>query len=67
MSKVENKTRAPKGGREIVCPECDGASTVYHFSWSALACVWCEAEINKNDWETNSPGAAHLLPNTITS
>tara|TARA_R110002020_G_scaffold18695_2_gene64980 strand:- start:20480 stop:20821 length:342 start_codon:yes stop_codon:yes gene_type:complete len=50
MSKVNNKTRAPTGGREIVCPECDRASTVYHFSWSALACVWCEAEVNKNDW-----------------
>ena len=53
MTKVENKTRAPKGGREIVCPECDGTATVYHFSWSALECTWCKAKINKNDWETN--------------
>jgi ribosomal protein L37AE/L43A len=52
MPGVNGKTRAPKHGRVIVCPECDAESRVYHFAWSALTCTKCEADVAKNDWET---------------
>ena len=51
--RVNNWTRAPKDGREIVCPKCDEVTRVYHFAWSALVCILCKATVNKNDWETN--------------
>jgi ribosomal protein L37AE/L43A len=50
MLSVNRDTRAPKHGRVIVCPECDAEARVYHFSWSALTCTKCKADVDKNDW-----------------
>ena len=33
---VTKSTRAPKTGRQIVCPKCNSVATVYHFSWIRL-------------------------------
>jgi len=48
--KVTTRTRAPRMGRQIVCPECNTTATVYHFAWSGLQCQHCEQMIDKYDW-----------------
>lgn len=48
--KVNQRTRAGKNGKEIVCPKCNGTSRVYHFSWSATTCQKCKEMIDKYDW-----------------
>lgn len=55
MAKAETKpvdkhTRAPQAGRLIVCPQCSKASRVYHFAWSALACINCGQMVSKKDF-----------------
>ena len=47
---VNNRTRAPRDGRWIVCPHCDGASRVYNFAWSALYCMYCKRKADKHEW-----------------
>ena len=47
---VTKSTRAPRMGRQIVCPECNTTATVYHFAWSGLQCQHCEKMIDKYDW-----------------
>ena len=49
--KVTTRTRAPRMGRQIVCPECNTTATVYHFAWSGLQCQHCEQMIDKYDWD----------------
>ena len=49
--KVTRYTRAGKEGKYIICPHCTGASRVYHFSWSALYCMYCKKDSEKYDWE----------------
>jgi hypothetical protein len=46
---VNKYTRAPREGREIVCP-CGAKHTMWHFSWTALYCRYCDKDINKGDW-----------------
>ena len=48
--KVTKFTRAPRIGRQIVCPECNTTATVYHFAWSGLQCQHCKQMIDKYDW-----------------
>ena len=41
------------GGREgktIICPECGSDTHVHHFSWDALKCGSCAADVEKYDW-----------------
>jgi len=47
---VSKYTRAGRNGREIVCPNCDAKHKVYHFSWTALTCMDCGKDINKEEW-----------------
>ena len=50
LVKVTKSTRAPRMGRQIVCPECNTVATVYHFAWSGLQCQHCKQMIDKYDW-----------------
>ena len=47
---VSKSTRASRQGKMIICPECEYKQFVYHFSWSALNCIHCDASVNKLDW-----------------
>tara|TARA_R100000008_G_scaffold11124_1_gene5563 strand:+ start:232 stop:405 length:174 start_codon:yes stop_codon:yes gene_type:complete len=51
MKKVNRYTRAGKDGKYIICPHCTGALRVYHFSWSALGCIYCKEKVQKDQWE----------------
>ena len=48
---VNKYTRGGKNGRAIVCTQCNNYDRVYHFSWSALSCIHCDATVNKSDWK----------------
>jgi len=52
MKHLDRYTRAGNNGREIMCPNCEHYSTVYHFAWSALTCNNCKQSINKSDYLT---------------
>ena len=47
---VTNKTRAGADGRPILSPCCLAERVVYHFSWSAILCPDCAAEVEKRRW-----------------
>jgi len=47
---VNRFTRASKNGKLIICPQCNSHARVFHFSWSALNCIHCDASVNKLDW-----------------
>ena len=47
---VSKHTRAGYHGKEIICPQCNTNTTVYHFAWSALGCCNCGSMIDKNEW-----------------
>ena len=47
---VSKYTRAGRNGREIVCPNCNDKHKVSHFSWTALTCMDCGKDINKEEW-----------------
>ena len=47
---VNKYTRAGNNGKVIICPQCNTEATVYHFSWCALTCQSCRANVNKEDW-----------------
>ena len=47
---VTKSTRASKQGKLIICPQCNNHARVFHFSWSALNCIHCDASVNKLDW-----------------
>ncbi len=49
--KVNRYTRAPKEGRYIICPHCEGALRVYNFAWSSLHCLYCKRPSEKHTWE----------------
>ena len=51
---VNKHTRAGRQGKMIICPECDYKQFVYHFAWSALGCLKCNAMVNKNEWRIAS-------------
>ena len=34
---------------EIQCPHCDETLTIYHMDWSAIVCLHCKEEINKEE------------------
>jgi hypothetical protein len=50
LRKVPKWCRCGREGKTILCPECGGVSHVYHFSWDALKCGSCSADIEKYDW-----------------
>ena len=39
---------------EIQCPHCDETLTVYHMDWSAIVCLHCKEEVNKEDIKLSS-------------
>lgn len=47
---VPKWTHAGKKGKTIYCPHCKNSTHVYNFSWSALVCPSCKAEVNKYLW-----------------
>jgi len=47
---VSKSTRASKNGKLLICPKCNSHARVFHFSWSALNCIHCDASVNKLDW-----------------
>lgn len=47
---VPKWTHAGKRGKTIYCPHCKNSTHVYNFSWSALVCPSCKAEVNKYLW-----------------
>ena len=47
---VTKSTRAGNSGKLIICPQCNNEARVYHFAWSALCCIHCDADVNKLDW-----------------
>jgi transcription elongation factor Elf1 len=47
---VTNHTRAGANGKRIECPHCGRATTVCHFSWSAMKCQGCGAFPEKLEW-----------------
>ena len=58
---VTINTRAPRQGREIVCPECQTAQRVFHFNWEALECSACGMTSILTRWVLAEP----LLQDTI--
>ena len=50
MRNVNRRTHAPREGQEIICPKCGSVGRVFHFSWAALECIKCKADVDKNDW-----------------
>ena len=50
---VDRYTRASSDGRIIQCP-CGAMELVYNFSWSALECLSCNAEIQKGEYTINA-------------
>ena len=50
LPRVHSRTRAPKSGRQIVCPCCGVSSRVYHFAWSGLQCNTCKTMTPKYGW-----------------
>ncbi len=51
---VTKYTRAGRQGKMIICPECDYKQFVYHFSWSALGCLKCNAMVDKYEWKLST-------------
>ena len=51
---VSKSTRASKQGKLLICPQCNSHARVYHFSFSALNCIHCDASVNKNEWRLAS-------------
>jgi len=47
---VTRHTRAGPDGQAIVSPCCLAQRVVYHFSWSAIVCPDCGAEVEKRRW-----------------
>ena len=47
---VDRYTRAPRLGRQIICPSCGTIARVYHFSWCAITCQGCDQMIDKQHW-----------------
>jgi len=50
LTLINKNTRAPKEGRYIVCPKCEGACRVYNFAWSSLHCMYCKEPSDKYEW-----------------
>ena len=50
LTRLKKTARAGKYGKDLFCPYCNHKHTVYHFSWSALCCIHCDAAVNKLDW-----------------
>jgi hypothetical protein len=42
-------------GKIIICPECGSDTRVYRFSWDALKCDSCGADVDKHDWYLAAP------------
>lgn len=50
---VTKHTRAGYKGKTIKCPNCSAPAKVYHFAWSALGCQYCDAIVDKLEWQLN--------------
>jgi ribosomal protein S27E len=44
---MKKSSRAGKAGKNIMCPNCETISLVYHLSWFALSCQGCGEMIDK--------------------
>ena len=47
---VNKRTRAKRFGTMIKCPECNFCDVSFHFSWNAITCMHCGADVEKNRW-----------------
>lgn len=47
---VKITSRVGKNGRMIQCPHCHHSERVWHFAWSALQCLGCDAMVDKLDY-----------------
>jgi|AP59_1055472.scaffolds.fasta_scaffold258400_2 hypothetical protein len=50
LQKVPKWCHPGQAGKTIICPECGSDTRVYRFSWDALKCGGCSAEVEKSDW-----------------
>ena len=50
LQKVPKWCHGGREGKTIICPECGSDTHVHHFSWDALTCGGCSADIEKYDW-----------------
>jgi hypothetical protein len=49
---VHRDTRATMNGKEIWCKFCGTSHVVYHFSWIAIQCQWCDMQVQKHQFST---------------
>jgi hypothetical protein len=49
IKKLNRHTRAGLNGKRIVC-KCNAPIRVFHFFWTAIRCVDCGQDIQKEDW-----------------
>lgn len=67
---VTNHTRAGANGKRIQCPHCGHATTVCHFSWSAMKCDECGEFPEKLEWliptESSEGMTTSIDPATFT-
>ena len=50
LQKVPKWCHGGREGKTIICPECGSDTHVHHFSWDALTCGGCSADVEKYDW-----------------
>ena len=50
LQKVQKWCHPGQAGKTIICPECGDYTHVHHFSWDALKCGFCNADVDKYDW-----------------
>jgi len=50
MQNVTSHTRAGKGGKSLICPQCNELTSVCHFAWQKMVCPHCKVAIAKSKW-----------------
>ena len=55
LQKVPKWCHGGREGKTIICPECGDYTHVHHFSWDALKCGFCNADVDKYDWYLAAP------------
>jgi len=59
MKTVTSRTRAPRQGKLVYCPNCGVQARFVHFSWSAVICQQCETKVEKLEWLLEDPKIEH--------
>lgn len=65
MEKLNNRSRAGKKGKVLLCPHCFTTSRAYHMCWSALGCLGCRAMVEKNDYFVAPDQNVNFVPLTL--